>query len=220
MKNITVFIVDDHKLIVEMYISLFRENKTINVIGDSGTLDEAIEMIEIKRPDIVLLDINLAKGSGFDAVPLIKKFSPETRIIAVSMHNSAAYAKKMLQLGAKAYVTKNSSKLEIFTAIEHVMNDKVYVCTEIKEALNDNSFCNETQASLTTREFEMINLIKEGLTSKEIAINTNLSPKTVETHRYNILKKLKIKNTASLINFFNNTDPIFTDKRKEQLMYT
>ena len=220
MKNITVFIVDDHKLIVEMYISLFRENKTINVIGDSGTLDEAIEMIEIKRPDIVLLDINLAKGSGFDAVPLIKKFSPETRIIAVSMHNSAAYAKKMLQLGAKAYVTKNSSKLEIFSAIEHVMNDQVYVCTEIKEALDDNFIFNKTQACLTTREFEMINLIKEGLTSKEIAINTNLSPKTVETHRYNILKKLKIKNTASLINFFNNTDPIFTDKSKEQLMYT
>lgn len=115
-----------------MWVKTFADNDEIEITGESGTLQEAIEMIKIKRPDIVLLDINLPDASGLDAVSLIQKFSPGTRIIAVSMHNQPAYAKKMLRLGAKGYVTKNSSHDEMFKAIEEVMNGRVYVCTEIK----------------------------------------------------------------------------------------
>lgn len=218
MKKITVIVVDDHKLIVEMYAQLFLNNENIEMVGESGTQDEAIEMIKIKRPDIVLLDINLAKGSGFDVVPLIREFSPDTRIIAVSLHNRLDYAKKMLQSGAKAYVTKNSSHSEIFKAIEEVMNGGVYVCAEIKDALADQLLCNESQPGLTFRELEIINLIKDGNTSKDIAVQRNISVKTVEVHRYNIFKKLKIKNTASLINFINTTDLIFNDRRTKQFI--
>lgn len=218
MKKNTMVVVDDHKLIVEMYTALFRNNKSIEIVGGSGTLEEAIEIIKIKRPDIVLLDINMAQGSGFDAVPLILKFSPATRIIAVTMHNKPAYAKKMLQLGAKAYVTKSSSNLDICNAIEQVMNGKVYVCKEVKDGLVNQMLYDEPQPNLTFRELEIINLIKEGNTSKEIAVQRNISVKTVEVHRYNILKKLKIKNTVSLINFMNTTDLIFADRRTKQFI--
>ena len=219
MKKITIAIVDDHKLIREMWAKMFASNSEsdsyrIEITGESGAVDEAIEMIKIKKPDIVLLDINLAQGSGLEAVPLIRKFSPGTRIIAVSMHNQPAYAKKMLQMGAKGYVTKNSSHKEMFKAIEAVMNGEVYVCAEIKDILSNQVLGNEATGpdvkDLSMREIEIIKLIKEGLYSKEISSRLNISPRTVEVHRHNILKKLKLKNTASLINFINNTDLSFS----------
>ena len=135
---------------------MFAGNSEIEITGESGTLDEAIEMIKIKSPDIVLLDINLPKGSGLDAVPLIMEFSPRSRVIAVSMHNQPAYAKKMLKLGAKAYVTKNSSHEEIFKAIEEVMKGGIYVCAEIKDNLSDQVLSNDTNGpglkDLSSRE--------------------------------------------------------------------
>ena len=218
MKKITIAIVDDHKLIRQMWATMLTSNSEsdsyrIEITGESGVLDEAIEMIKIKRPDIVLLDINLAEGSGMDAVPLIRKFSPGSKIIAVSMHNQPAYVKKMMTLGAKAYVTKNSSHEEMFKAIDEVMNGRIYVCGEIKDILSDQALSNDTTRpntkDLSLREIEIIKLIKEGLSSKEISSRLNITTRTVEVHRHNILKKLKLKNTASLINFINTTDLTF-----------
>lgn len=213
MKKITVAIIDDHRLIREMWSKIFAGLTAFEITGESGTFDDAIEMIKLKRPDIVLLDINLEKSSGLDAVPLIRKFSPGTRIIAVSMHNQPAFAKRMLQLGAKGYVTKNSSHEEILKAVEEVMKGNIYVCTEIKNFLSEQMFSNEPAETsvkdLSYREIEIVRLIKDGLSSKEISSRLHIATRTVEVHRHNILKKLKLKNTASLINFINNTDLSF-----------
>ncbi|HVT85189.1 MAG TPA: response regulator transcription factor [Chitinophagaceae bacterium] len=213
MKKISIAIVEDHQLVRDMWTTLFAGKDQLEVVGGSGDLDEAIEMIKIKRPDIVLLDINLQKASGLDAVPLIRKFSPGTRIISVSMHSQPAYAKKMMRLGAKGYVTKNSPHQEIFRAINEVMNGRTYLCNEIKDILSEQVMNNEFGGpgikDLSLREIEIINLIKQGLSSKEIAAKLNLSYRTVEVHRHNILKKLKLSNTAALINFINTTDLSF-----------
>ena len=135
MKKIRIAVVDDHKLMREMWSILFAANTTVELAGESGEFNDAIEMIKTQRPDIVLLDINLLESSGFDAIPLIRKFCPCTRIIGVSMHNKPAYAKKVLKLGAKGYITKNSSQEEMFKAIKEVMNGRLYICTEIKDSL-------------------------------------------------------------------------------------
>lgn len=213
MKKITIVVVDDHKLIREMWAQTFLHNDKVEVVGDCGEFDGAIEMIKLMRPDIVLLDINLQQASGMDAVPLIRKFSPGTHIIAVSMHSQLVYAKKMLQLGAKGYVTKNSSHLEIFKAIEEVMKGHIYVCTEIKDILSAQVMSADAAEpdlnSLSLREIDIIKLIKSGLSSKEIAGRLMLSIRTVEVHRHNILKKLKLNNTAALINYINNTELSF-----------
>lgn len=213
MKRISIAVVEDHQLVRDMWATLFAGKDHFVVVGGSGDLDQAIEMIKIKRPDIVLLDINLPKASGMDAVPLIRKFSPGTRIISVSMHSQPAYAKKMIQLGAKGYVTKNSSHQEIFTAIDEVMNGRSYLCTEIKDILSEQVINDEFGGpgikDLSLREIEIIKLIKQGLSSKEIAAKLNLSYRTVEVHRHNILKKLKLSNTAALINFINTTGLFF-----------
>ena len=160
----------------------------------------------------MLMDINILPISGFEATERIKKVSPNTKVIGVSMHSQPAYAKKMLQIGAKGYVTKNSSKEEMIKAILEVNEGSKYVCEEIKNniselVLEENKDLPNVNA-LTEREIQIINLIKEGQSSKEIASTLNISLKTVEVHRHNVLKKLKLKNSASLVNFINqSTNP-------------
>lgn len=204
-KKIKLIVVDDHKLVREMWSTMFVQHENIEVVGESGEFEEAIDLIKEKRPDIVLLDINLQQASGLDAVPLIRKFSPGTKIIAVSMHNEPAYAKKMFRLGAKGYVTKNSSYHEIFKAIDEVMQGNTFICSEIKNILSAQLITDENAGPdikiLSLREIEIVKLIKEGFSSKEIASQLNISARTAEVHRHNILKKLKLKNAASLINF-------------------
>src|SRR5258708_2740408 len=213
MKKISVIIVEDHQLVREMWASLLEDNKEIEVVGECGGFDEAIEMIRIKRPDIVLLDINLPGASGLDAVPLIRKFAPGSKIIAVSMHNQPVYAKKMLQLGAMGYVTKNSSPGEMLQAIDEIIKGNTYICLEIKNYLSDQMMKEDSNGphikELSLREIQVIKLIKEGLSSKEIAADLNITVRTIEVHRHNILKKLGLKNTATLINFINTTDLSF-----------
>ena len=125
------------------------------------------------------------------------------------MHSQPAYAKKMLQVGARGYVTKNSSKEEMFTAISEVFRGNKYVCDEIKTIISDQLLDDNQDIpsinSLTEREMQIIHHIREGHSSKEIATQLDISLKTVEVHRHNILKKLKLKNSASLVNFINSS---------------
>ncbi len=209
MEKISVLIADDHKLIRETWSYILNNDPRFVVVGECGDSEQAVEMARAKRPQIVLMDINMNPISGFEATEKIRKVSPGSKIIGVSMHSQPAYAKKMLQVGAKGYVTKNSSKEEMIKAILEVQNGNKYICEEIKNniselVLEENKDMPNVN-SLTEREIQIINFIKEGLSSKEIAEQLNISLKTVEVHRHNILKKLKLKNSASLVNFINST---------------
>jgi len=213
MKKISIVAVDDHKFILEMWKLLFSGNECMELVGGSGSFDAGVEMVQVNKPDILLLDINLKEKSGMDAVPLVRKISPGTKIIAVSMHNEPAFAKKMFQLGAKAYITKNSSHKEVFAAIDAVTSGGTYICNEIKDIITEQIMNTERKNSdireLSLREIEIVKLIKQGLSSKEIGVKINIATRTVEVHRHNILKKLKLKNTSSLISFIHATDLIF-----------
>lgn len=207
MEKINVLIADDHKLIRETWSYILNSDPRFNVIAECGDSEQAVEVTKAKRPHIVLMDINILPISGFEATERIRKVSPATNVIGVSMHSQPAYAKKMLQIGAKGYVTKNSSKEEMIKAILEVNAGSKYICEEIKNniselILEENRDVPNVNA-LTEREIEIINLIKEGHSSKEIASTLNISLKTVEVHRHNVLKKLKLKNSASLVNFIN-----------------
>ena len=209
MEKINVLIADDHKLIRETWSYILNSDSRFEVIAECGDSEQAVEMTKQKRPHIVLMDINIMPISGFEATERIQKVSPNTKVIGVSMHSQPAYAKKMLQIGAKGYVTKNSSKEEMIKAILEVNDGSKYICEEIKNniselVLEENKDMPNVNA-LTDREIQIINLIKEGQSSKEIASTLNISLKTVEVHRHNVLKKLKLKNSASLVNFINQT---------------
>ncbi|HEV3413025.1 MAG TPA: response regulator transcription factor [Puia sp.] len=208
MKKVSIMIVDDHTLIRETWSFLLGKNENFDVVAECGDGERAIELARDKRPDVVLLDINMAPMSGFDVLKMIRKYSPGSKIIGVSMHSQPAYAKKMLRLGAKGYVTKNSPRQEMLTAIAEVSRNQVYVCQEVKNILSEQMLngdqVNPDINNLSDREMQIVRALKEGLSSKEIASELNISLKTVEVHRHNILKKLKLKNTVSLINFINS----------------
>lgn len=207
MSRITIMIVDDHTLIRETWSFLLGRNEGFEVIAEVGDGQQAIEIARDKRPNIVLLDINMSPLNGFDILKMIRKLSPGSKVIAVSMHSQPSYAKKMLRLGARGYITKNSPRQEMLDAIKEVYGGQIYICQEVKNIISVQMLGEDEGMpglnQLSEREIEVINLIREGLSSKEIATRLNIAIKTVEVHRHNILKKLKVKNTASLINYIN-----------------
>src|SRR6185295_6078588 len=137
MQKITILLVDDHKLIRDSWSFILNSDPRFSVIGETSSGQEAIEIARDKRPNVILMDVNMTPVNGFDATKQIHKLSPDSKIIAVSMHTMPAYAKRMLQLGAMGYVTKNSSKDEMIKAIVEVSNGKKYICEEVKAILAD-----------------------------------------------------------------------------------
>lgn len=208
MEKITILLVDDHKLIRESWSFILNSDSRFNVIGETSNGNDAVEFAKENKPKIVLMDINMTPIDGFETTKLVRKYSPGSKVIGISMHSMPAYARKMLQMGAMGYVTKNSSKNELMTAIVEVNNGKKYVCDEVKnilaqQELEDDGGGRPDMNTLSRREIDVVKLIKEGQSSKEIAVQLDISIKTIEVHRYNILKKLKLKNTAALVNFIN-----------------
>ena len=206
MEKISVLIADDHKLIRETWSFILNSDARFTVIAQCSNGEEAIEMAQKLRPKIALLDINMSPINGIEATEQIRKFSPSTKIIGVSMHSQPAYVKKLLKLGAMGYVTKNSPQHEMFEAIMEVNAGKRFICSEVKTILSEQVFeeDNATGANtLSSRELDVIKHIKDGLSSKEIAAQLSISLKTVEVHRHNILKKLNLKNSAALVNYIN-----------------
>lgn len=211
MKNkTTIIIVDDHVLIAETWATLIGLDPRFAVLKVYDNTQTMLDEIAEVRPDIVLLDINVFPISGFDAVEPILKYSPGSKIIAVSMHNQLSFAKRMISKGAKGYVTKNSPKDEMYLAIEEVLLGKTYICKEISSKFTE-AFITDDESSrlqtLTQREMEIIKLLKQGMTTDEIASKLFLSPRTVDTHRGKILKKLGLKNSISLIKLVNEHFP-------------
>jgi DNA-binding NarL/FixJ family response regulator len=199
--TIKVLIVDDHKLISEAWTSLLKDAPNIWVVGSADNAEDAFSMTHAHKPDIVLMDINLGTGSGFDVTVKINDSMPKTRVIGLSLHDDITYVKKFLSIGAKGYLTKNTSKSELIEAIHSVFNGNTFIGSDIKDRyftslLNVDS--TESKKELTMKEIEIVKLISQGLTSKEIADKLFISHRTVETHRHNILKKLDMPNAAQL----------------------
>ena len=198
--TIKVLIVDDHKLISEAWSSLLKDAPQIVVCGAADSEALAFDQAIIHKPDIVLMDINLGSGSGLNAATKILDSLPKTRVIGLSLHDDITYVKKFLSLGAKGYLTKNTNKSELINAIHSVWKGELFIAAEIKDRyfaslLNVDE---SEKKELTMKEIEIVKLIAQGLTSKEIGDKLFVSHRTIETHRHNILKKLDLPNAAQL----------------------
>lgn len=198
---IRVLVVDDHALIREAWVAMLNAAPGIEVVGKSDNADEAFQLASNLRPDIVLMDINLKGSNGFEAAERIYNSVPKVRIIGLTLHDEINYVKRFLGVGGKGYLTKNITRDELVGAVHAVYNGETYIANEIKDryfasllhAENDDN-----KKELTLKEIEVVKMISQGLTSKEIADKMFLSPRTVETHRHNILKKLGFSNAAQL----------------------
>jgi DNA-binding NarL/FixJ family response regulator len=168
--------------------------------------NEAVEKVLTENIDCVIMDINMPVLNGLEATKLIKKERPYIKIIVVSMLCDASIVSKMLKAGAEAFINKDTGKAELLKAIDIVMHNEKYISPEISANLflhlNDGNIrTSENEKHLTAREIEIIRYIAEGFTNHEIADKLFLSPGTVGTHRKNMLAKLHLKNTASLVKY-------------------
>jgi two-component system invasion response regulator UvrY len=209
MKKITVLITEDHTLVRQSLALIFNSDPRFDVIALCGSGEDAVNAVEKLQPDIVIMDINLPGISGFEATRLIRISSPATKILGLTMHTNPDCALQMIKTGVMGYVCKHSSCEELLVAVMEIYNNRKYICREIKNNLSvkllEKDYLTTKRAVLTNREVTIIGFIKEGFTSKEIAKTINLTQKTVEVHRHNILKKLKLPNSAALINYVNQT---------------
>lgn len=207
-KKVRIVIADDHLLIAETWATLINMDPDFEVVKVFDNTQSLIEEISELKPDIAILDININPFSGIEATKMIRRLAPGTKIIGVSMHNQPSFAKKMMRNGAMGYVTKSSNKNEMYEAIRAVMRGEKFICSEIQRNITNQVLMDDDDnklSRLTEREIEIIKLIKNGSTNKEIAEKLFLSPRTVETHRARILKKLDLKNSLSLVKYVNES---------------
>lgn len=206
MKPIRVLIADDHSLMREGVIALLEQTPGIAIVAEANDGLEAIRMIASHRPNLVLMDVGMKPLNGLDATERIKKEFPDVRVIILSMHANEEYVLRALRAGAAGYVLKDAKKQELVTAIESVAAGKTYLSRQVSRHVIDNyvrSVGAETSPleRLTPRQREILRLIAEGRTNKEMAAILNVSIKTVDTHRMLLMQRLDIHDVAGLVRF-------------------
>ncbi len=203
---IRVLIVDDHAILRDGLKALLQGESDIEVVGEASTGREAIRLIRQVKPDVVLMDISMPDMTGLEATEVIKKGYPEVKVIALTVHESETYLKRMMQVGAKGYVVKRAAATELTTAIRTVMKGGVYIHPDIaKQLVSEMARLEpvrpEKQKQLSEREWQVLRLIALGYTNQQIADRLALSVKTVETYRARIAEKLGLHTRAELVKF-------------------
>jgi DNA-binding NarL/FixJ family response regulator len=202
--SIKILLADDHRVFIEGMRSLLKEVNGFEVVGEAENGKILVEKALALKPDVVLTDVQMPEMDGIEATRLIKKQWPEVKIIVLTMLNESMFIKKMLEAGASGYLIKTVDKDELINAIKKVATGEKYFAADVTSKLmNDFSAKPSTSTldSLTKREKEILVLIAQGLTDKEIAEKVFLSALTVTTHRKNILSKLGLKNKVELTRF-------------------
>ena len=201
MNDIKLIIADDHELFRNGLAELLRKHDDIKIVKSVADGKAFIDAIQSKlEADIVLLDITMPRMDGFEVLKQLKALNSKIKPIIISMHTDGNYIAKCAKSGAYGYLLKNTDEDELTLAIRMVNKGKKYFSAEISEKMiNFMSAQSVSENILSNKETEVLGLISEGLTTKEIAAKLFVSTRTIETHRANILKKLEVKNTAELI---------------------
>ncbi len=200
-EKIRIILVDDHKLVTEAWTALLSLDENLSVVGTANSAEAALDLCLSLMPDVVLMDVNLHDSNGMDATEMICNRIAKIKVIGLSLHDDIAIVKGLMSKGARGYLSKNSSRAELIHAINSVMSGSIYLGENIRDKLFNEAFVAKNEDSikeLTLKEIEIVKSIANGLTSKQMAENLFVSVRTIETHRHNILKKLKLQNAAQL----------------------
>lgn len=207
MSPITLMLVDDHDIVRAGLRMLLDAQPDMKIVAEAGSGAEALHLAQTYHPDVVLMDINMPEMNGIETTRRMKNECPNTRVLALTIHEEAEYLLQMLDAGASGYVPKRAAPDDLLNAIQSVFHGQAYLHSSVAGALVDNYLHHgnnpepELDSPLTAREIEVLTLIAQGLTNKQIGEQLGISPRTVARHRDNISAKLKLSTRADLTRY-------------------
>lgn len=201
MSKIKILLVDDHQIIIDGLKSLLQNSDEIVVVAEANNGREALRILDILEIDVILMDIDMPVLNGINTLKEITNRSYSAKVIILSMHNEAGMIKSLISIGANGYLLKSCAQEELIGAIRKVASGQSCFSTEVTLSLLNPTQSNQTTELLTERETEIIKLIAEGFSNKEIGSKLYISHRTVDTHRTNLMKKLDVSNIAGLISY-------------------
>ena len=203
MKRTRILLVDDHALVRQGFKMILGAQADMEIVGEAGNGREAIHLAEELRPDIVVMDVAMPELNGIEATRRLLASLPHTRVIALSMHKDSVYVRETLRAGARGYLLKDSPAGDLVTAVRSVASGESYLSPAVSNAVLDDYRRHVTNPIdlLTTREREVLQMLAEGKTNKEIAVVLNLSVYTVDAHRGRIMEKLNLHSINELVRF-------------------
>lgn len=204
-KALRVVLADDHALFRAGLRALLHSLQGIQVVGEAGNGHEVIQLVERERPDLVLMDIAIPELTGLEATARITKALPKVRIIILSMHANEEYVRQALHAGASGYLMKGAEPSELELAVKAVMRGDTYLTPAVSKKMVDDylkqNSADAKSGALSPRQREVLKLIAEGRSTKEIAGHLDLSVKTVEGHRAELMRRLEIHDVAGLVRY-------------------
>jgi DNA-binding NarL/FixJ family response regulator len=201
----SILIVDDHPMMREGLAQLIGQQPDMMVCGEAGEAGDALEKIRLLKPDLVLADISLPGRNGLELIKDIRAMDPAAAVLVISMHDESFYAERVLRAGGRGYVMKQEGGKKILEAIRQVSSGQIFVSEKMSARILEIFSGHQSDGGksgvekLTDREFEVFQLIGQGMGTKELAQELRVSPKTIEVHRANIKVKLQLKTMAELI---------------------
>jgi DNA-binding NarL/FixJ family response regulator len=201
-----VLLVDDHPLTRHGIAQLIGQQPDLVICGEAGTAEQALDCVRSQQPDLVLVDVTLPGKPGLELVKDLATTFPEVAVLVFSMHDETLYADRVLRAGARGYLMKSAGGEELLKAIRHVLGGKVYLSQDLSDRILDNLSGTLRRPAgvlsvLSDREFEVFQLVGDGLPTREIGLRLHISGKTVEAHRLRIREKLDLKNASELTKY-------------------
>jgi two-component system, NarL family, response regulator NreC len=200
---IKILLADDHALVRHGFRMILAAQPDMEIAGEAGNGREAIELAQKLKPDVVVMDVAMPELNGIEATRRIIELAPRARVLALSMHKDAVYVREILRAGARGYLLKDSADADLIAAVRAVAKGEGYLSPGVSDAVLSDYRRHVTDPLdlLTSREREVLQLIAEGKTNKEIATSLTLSVYTVEAHRGRLMEKLNLHSTGELVRF-------------------
>jgi two-component system response regulator NreC len=200
---IRILLADDHALVRQGFRMILSTQPDMEIVGEAGNGREAVELADKLHPDVVVMDVTMPGLNGIEATRRLVASSPHTRVLALSMHKDSVYVREILRAGARGYLLKDSVDADLLAAVRAVAKGEGYLSPGVSDAVLTDYRRHVTDPLdlLTSREREVLQMIAEGKTNKEIATSLNLSVYTIEAHRGRIMDKLNLHSTSELVRF-------------------
>lgn len=200
--QISVILTDDHEIVRAGFKQLLNTANDINVVAEASSGEEAIDLCTRLDPDVVIMDLNMPGIGGLEAIRRISSRNPQARIIALTVHEAEPFPTRVMEAGAKAYLSKRCAPEELVQAVRETFSGGSYISEQVRaEMAKVNMDHNNPLANLTHREFQVFNLMAQGKTAMEVGESMHLSHKTIHTHRSKLLKKLGLETNLDIVNF-------------------